>query len=575
METMATISSYVVDIGVSAIKEKIKCKQEEVALRRRLKDYLVRQNKYNFCCTTEEEIDFHGLAEYICGDFLEEVKQRLFGNILQRRLARQVIMDKASEYARAKTCISDKRARQLISNSIDILRRFYRVKVNRELKFMAAEIEDTIIDEMTTQHQSLEKTIEKTTLLSIDQSISHIQTGDFDFVEKNITTYFNALGTTHTLYPDFSFGYNEQRRLVSIPLSDDALKRYPPHLSISAKSIKLGDESLTEINDQVLLQSYRHQIPILLDDVTAEQYLGDIRDPIQAVALEVTGAHVKLSPPEFPKAFSCNVIIDDNVVIDYLLLRIKEILDDDTYIITNDEQSNFSFKVKISVNRTSHQFSVSVAPNNPTNYAALQYLMFLKKASEAHKIVLKALAENRELLSVEKINPIDFDNLNFEIELLKKIVAIEKFWDTNLCIPHEIQPMEYDLINHLYSMINNGIYQGTREYFIFTFALSKPLRESINNSKSEKIYSPTYTDDISVSLFNQTIKFPLLRRIDGAKIDHLEELKEKIASLDDGAEIKIKYIPAGQNEKMTYYDAILSEQAMQKIMDLPPIQPKV
>jgi len=160
MDAVATISDYVVDIGVNVIKEKIKNVQEEAALRHRLNDFLERQHKYNLNCTLEEEIDFQGLAEYICGDLLEEVKQRLFGNIIERARARQSIMDKAAYYAQAKTRISGDRARQLASASIDILRMFYRAKVNRELKFIAAEIEDTVIDEMATQHQMLEKKIE-------------------------------------------------------------------------------------------------------------------------------------------------------------------------------------------------------------------------------------------------------------------------------------------------------------------------------------------------------------------------------------------------------------------------------
>ena len=83
MDAVEKISDYIVDIGIEAVKDKIKTAQEESAIRRRLNDFLERQYKYNLSCTLEEEIDFQGIAEYIRGDLLEDVKRRLFGNVIE------------------------------------------------------------------------------------------------------------------------------------------------------------------------------------------------------------------------------------------------------------------------------------------------------------------------------------------------------------------------------------------------------------------------------------------------------------------------------------------------------------
>lgn len=566
MNAAGTISDCVVDIGVSVVKDKIKNAHEEAQIRRRLHDYLDRQHKYNFNGTHEEEIDFQGLAEYICGDLLEEVKLRLLGNVFERARARQFIMDNAARYAQAKTSISAVRARKLVSDSIDILRGFYRSTVNRELKFIAAEIEDTVIDEMTTQHQSQEKMVEDLTkkvgqasILSIDHNISLIQGGNLDLVEENVSTFFRGISTVHTLPHDFRFGLNERGQMISIPLSDDALKRYPPRFTISAESVKIGDTLLTKIDDQTLSQAYRHQTPISFDVIAAKKYLGDIQDPAQAEAEEMAGTHVILYPRPFPKAFHCNVSIDGNVAVEYLLLRTKEILDDGTWIITNDEQKNFNFRVKILANPTSRQFSFSITPTNPTNYESLQYRLFLKKASVAKKIIVKALAENVEILSSGKINPFNFDQLDDEIEFLKKVTAIEHFFDITCYIPQELKAEDHFLINRLYSMIEPGVYHGKREHFNFTLEVSELSRSSINNMVADTRCSLAYADNVSVTLFGQTIEFPLLRRIDGAKIDNLDGLKQKVATLNDGDEIELKYIPADQDRFMTYSDAFYSE----------------
>lgn len=65
MAVMGTVLGFVADIGLDAAKERFKLKQDEFQARAKLMDYLARQQKYNFNCSLEEEIDFEGLAEYI------------------------------------------------------------------------------------------------------------------------------------------------------------------------------------------------------------------------------------------------------------------------------------------------------------------------------------------------------------------------------------------------------------------------------------------------------------------------------------------------------------------------------
>lgn len=569
MDVAGTISGYVTDIGVDAVKDKIKDAREESEIRHRLNGFLERQQEYNLSCTLEEEIDFQGLAEYIRGDLLEDVKRRLFGSNDERGSARQSIMDKAAYYAQAKTRISDNRARQLACVSIDILRAFYREKVNRDLKFIAGEI----TDEMTVQHQSLEeeiegvaKKVEDASVLSIDRNIAHIQAGNLDAVERNLSIFLNGISAVHTLPHDFRFDFNERRRLVSVPISDDALKRYPHRLRISAESIKMGDTALAGLDSRTLSRAYRHQLPISFDVVAARKYLGDILDPAQAVAEDMTGAHVVLYPPSFPEAFPCNVSIDGTVAVEYLLLRTKEILDDGTLIVTNDEQKNFNFKVRIRINPTSKQFSFSITPTEPTNYELLGYRLFLKKASSAERITVKALAENAEILSAGKLNPIDFDQLDAEIEFLERIITIERYFDTAFRIPEELRPEDHSLIHRLYSMIEHGVFEGKRKRFDFTLEVSESSRSSINGMAENASLSLAYSDDISVTLFDHTIEFPLLRRIDGARIEDIERLKRKVAVLDDGDRVRLRYVPADQDGFMTYSDVFYTEDNRQNLL---------
>ena len=64
METnkdMNVVIEYIAEIGLDAVKDKINNQKVEIAVRNRIKDYLQCQEKLNFSCTREEEIDFEEL----------------------------------------------------------------------------------------------------------------------------------------------------------------------------------------------------------------------------------------------------------------------------------------------------------------------------------------------------------------------------------------------------------------------------------------------------------------------------------------------------------------------------------
>lgn len=150
----------IADIGIDVAKEHFKNKRLEAKAKERLSEYLTRQEKYNFDCSLEEEIDFEGLAEYIHNDLIDDVKIRLFGRKQERRIAREAIADKAACYAQAKTKLSKERAKHLAVTAVDILRGFFRSKIDCSTLFAAAEIEDTVIDEMSEQHKAQDHKID-------------------------------------------------------------------------------------------------------------------------------------------------------------------------------------------------------------------------------------------------------------------------------------------------------------------------------------------------------------------------------------------------------------------------------
>ena len=154
-------------------------------------------------------------------------------------------------------------------------------------------------------------------LLSLDRNVSLAQAGDLAQVERNLSTTLKGISSQHTLFPYYGYKMEGQEDLISIPLTDNATILYPPRFNVTASSVRLGDTVIKKIDDDILSKSYRHQLPISMDVVTAKKYLGDILDPSQKEADRITGAHVIMTPPPFPPAFPCSISIDDIDILRY------------------------------------------------------------------------------------------------------------------------------------------------------------------------------------------------------------------------------------------------------------------
>ena len=567
------VIGVIADIGIDVAKEHFENKRLEAKAKEKLSEYLTRQEKYNFDCSLEEEIDFEGLAEYIHNDLIDDVKIRLFGRKQERGIAREAIADKAACYAQAKTKLSKERAKHLAVTAVDILRGFFRSKIDYSTLFAAAEIEDTVIDEMSEQHKKqdhkiddLAKSVQDNSLLSIDKNVSLANSGEIDAVEKNAAAFFAGLGTAHVLTPYYGFTMDGVSYLKSIPLRPDAVELYPPHFEVSATAFKMGGILLPNVDASTFTRAYRTQSPIEFDVTTAQKYLGNVLDPIQHEAENLTGTHVVLKPPAFPPAFPCSVLIDGATAVEYLLLRTKRIDEDGTVIITNDEQNNFSFMVTLAANATTKNLSLTVTPNVPSNADSLNYRRFLKKAISAKHVELKSLDQNAVFISSKaNLVPHGCEKLDVEIEFLEKIVAIETHYHITLTIPDEIDISDHQIIDRLYSMIRDGKYSGICSGFTMSFNLTEELRQSIRTI-GEVACSFSCSLGMHVELFDQKLDFNIIRKIDSMRLDNFEKITKKIDALDNGDPIKVSFVSGNTDPNIHYSDMFYSEETAKNLL---------
>jgi len=555
------IIDYIVDLGIEAVKDKVKNSFEEQQVRRRLENFLKKEKKLNWTCSLKEEIDFGGLAEYIQTSFPDDVKERLFGNRKERGVARQRIIDNAVYYAQAHTSLSKERAIFITEKAFYILRRYYKKKVNRDLKFVVAQIEDVVTDATKEQTaeiglivRSSEKNLEnvfnekiyRIAASSIEKNMELMKNGEIGQVEDNLANIFDAVGSVHQLSPDYRYSYDvDSKRFYSQPLTRDALEKYAPKICCTG-TVQMGGSYLSRLDTDTIDYANRHQLEITLNVVAARKFLGDIEDPIQYEAQDIEGKRFVIPPKPFPPASPCSISLDGDVMFDYILFRTEKILDDGVIVISNREQDNCPYKIKMFADIRSGKMTYSVDTVNPTNEELLIYLQFLMRASKGEHISIKVLSLGEELATGKLGNveyKVGFDKIEAEMDILEKIVTIERFYKDTIPLPEEILTEDFRKISYLSSLIRGNEFTGSWCKLDLSMTLTEELKHQLAEAGNEK-FSLSYIGNITVPIYGKSFDLPVVRTFESVIYDDIEYIKKKADILKIGEIILLTFLPS-------------------------------
>lgn len=561
------LRDFFVKLGLNFAKSKVSDTKIQHDIKAKLEAFVNRKLGENYNCSLKEEIDFEGLVEYISNDFLDDIEKRLFGNNKERRTAHKNIVDKAVSYAQAKTSLSRKRATKLISDAMCILRDFYKKRVNKELLLVAAEMEDAILDEMSAEHEEQTKVIlkrldeiEATNLatkevVSVDKGLEMIGRGQISAIEAKLTEFTKAISAGHVLFPYYGFQLNAidgKTQYQSVPLSKDAIKEYPPSVKCLG-TVRLGEGYIKQLTTNEVDYANRHQLPIVIDVKKAEKYLGNVLDPIQRDAEELIGEEITIPPKPFPPAFPCAIKLDDETVFDYILFRTKEILDDDTIVISNYEQKNYPYKIMMNMHPENKTIDFSFQKSDiASNEESLKYANVIKKANSGTKITIKLL-ETDEIFAEGNFNNFNyegsFSTIEEEIDFFARIISIEKYFKKVISIPQEIYQRDWDAIVYISDLLRGETCYGEWERFIFTFTVSNDLKRKIANTE-DKAFNLSLTVAASVPLWDETYELQIVRTFIAGKFEDLENLKKDIKEIKIGESIEVSFVTTEEFGKL-------------------------
>ena len=540
-------------LASDAILGKIKDAAKQKKIKEKLEKYLSKELDKNFHVSHEEEIDFEGLANYIRGDLLEDVETCLFGQTQERKFAREKILEKAAMYAKGNTEISTTRAQKMVSDVIEILKKFCHKQVSKDLRRMSGEITDDIIQSTTEQFQQLSReiqeakqTIDSTTIMSLDQNISLLKNGDVRAVEENINSFAKVISTEHPL-PDY-FRYDiwpigNQSMIVSVPITPKACELYPPKIKgVADFKIEGVDKKLWEYN--IVDYANRHQLNITMTVKDAEKVLGKIKDPSQVEAEAMKGKDYIILPKPFPPAFPCSIVGDGKTIINYLLLRTMDISDDGVYTVTNDEQRSRKFKFTFKFNIKTHKMNFNFSAIGFGNQGRLAILKVKKDLMQCMEFKIYLLEQNRELMcgKFDASNCSEIRSVEEDISIFERVLKIEQYFKAELNVPDMVTVQEIEYLKYISELICGGICEFDWNQFVCNLDVDEKIKKTIFDS-SGKEYTIQRDGTIEIELWGSKFKLPIRRLYVCATILNYERTKEKLQVLDIGDSLKVTFIP--------------------------------
>lgn len=315
-------------------------------------------------------------------------------------------------------------------------------------------------------------------------------------------------------------------------------------------TIRAGSHYFNDASINPMDYAYRHQLKLVISIDEAVKLLGNKPDPIQTEAEQYVGKEIIAIPPEFPEAFPCSIKVGKKTYFDYILLRTEKILDDGTYVIGNREQTNSTIYFEIKVNPQNPQkedFTVNIA--NANNHELLNYAKFMDELAQVKDLHIYALKVQKDFIAgiINSVNyETGFNSIADEIDFLKRICAIEDYFNVKLNVSGNISDEEYRCVFRVSELIFNEEVDSTWKEASFTGVLGEELRKQLGDLDTP-ISMLSYVVICDVNLFGAEFKFKYMRTYRCAVMQELDRIKQLVSCLADGDPIRIKFAPGEDN----------------------------
>lgn len=566
------LKEYFATLGLDALKDSAVRKTREhfnqVKLQNSLEDFFVRQEKINLHVLPAEEIDFAGLIEYLRSACLSECKEYLFGNRQARRNAERTIRTRAKAYSKAQTNLAGERAERLAMQIVGILKDYYTQNCSDESRFVAGLISQDVeaqLDEQSAEFRESFRRIEDGQLMSVDKNVQLIRQGAFEQVEANLATFTGAIKAQPHLVPGYAYEtrlIDNALRIVSVPQSEEALRRYPPMFKVNYRAT-MGGVAVNDLSSETFAYSRRHQVPIEMQIFSAEKFLGTFLDPRQYEAEALAGKTMVHTPEPFPPATAYQLRVGQQVVYEYIELRTKEVEEDGTVILTNDEQKKCAISICIKANPSTLRVVFGVQPRLTTTKELLKLRYFYRSVCEHAVVTIHSLTEGEDMIS-GVIDNFRYeggeDALKEEIDFLEKIEVLEDYYQKEIDFPEQLHLRDLNALDYLVRLIRKEEIVRRWTELSEDLVCSADMREKISRAilaaENQETYNLGFQGPTSIPLWNETYELPITRIYQNARLDNPAKIEGLLKYLEDGDLLSVKFFPADESQDSVFTDVL-------------------
>lgn len=413
---------------------------------------------------------------------------------------------------------------------------------------IAAEVTETVHSDITSAANEILEAVQNRPIISIDSALMAVGNGNVAGMERDLHGLFGALSQEHILAPYYKVDY-KNGHLASIPTTVEAEKKYPVKIKLTGTLMMDG----SYVNDgDPFDYAYRHQKPLVMEVRKAEKYLGEISDPYQEDVKEMEHHEVVIRPPEFPKAFACQIKAGKTVYYDNIMMRLQEILDNGTRVIGNKEQGGHIgisfFWNPAEPEKLTFNSSVSDA----TYKELLQYARLQKALTQEPDLHVYVIKEKEDLLAgkIDAAPSVStgFLSIDDEVDFLQRICDIEDYFHVEFTEYGDISAAQYRDIVTLSDLTRNENVERHWTGSTMKGRVTKELRENLNDMKDID-YTFAQQSYGNITLLGAKFDLNFICYYRDARIENLQKLKRKLAVLDDGDEIQFRLIP-GDDDTM-------------------------
>lgn len=524
------------------IKAKIEDIRKGQQIKKRISDYTQRYIQQFEIFSHDEEFDLQAVMDCLKAN-TSDIKSYIFETTADsRNKAKTSLLSKAKSCANTSNGDALNNVETFVNNILSIIHDSYIQSLDNDLLFATSIISDEVspkLDKIGTEVESIKSAVTQGTPLSLsNDDIERAKRGDNSAIESKLTNMQNIIASVHPVK-----GYENQvidGKLISVPVSSEA-DLNPPIIRVVGK-IKVGDKYIEENDPDIFRYAYRHQLNMEFTVDEAEKFLGRIKDPNQYEAELLVGGTLIATPRPFPDAVPVSVYCDDELVIGYLLIREKEILDDGTLVITNDEQKNSPFKFALKINIESRHSDISFVPEETItikNMLAIQKILL--NAEMGKKISFKKLETDEVFLELS--NPSKNDNelrhRQLRIKVLESILTIENYFKTTLYLPEQMAIEDCKNIIYFAKLINGE--KITTQWSSIDIPIT--VVESTKSNLKTIPEDLTYLGSITIKVWEQDLTLPVAITYKKSKLKDADRMIKIIDLLNVGEKITVTLVP--------------------------------